>query len=94
VASLLTRLLNTWMDGLTLLAFSGAMLVSGIVAGRKRWVAWAGLLAGVLFLVGGLATFDPTGPVRVATLLATVPWFVSIAAISVRLVRGLPERRV
>lgn len=92
VASLLTMLLNTWTDGLAILAFSGAMLLSGILAGRKRWIAWTGLVAGVLFLVGGLAVFNPTGPIQLATLLGLVLWFVWLAALSIRLMRGVPER--
>jgi hypothetical protein len=91
-ASLLTHLLSAWMDGLAILALSGAMFLSGILAGRMRWTAWIGLLAGALFLVGGLAILDPTGPMQLATLLGVVPWFVWLAGISVRLVRGVHER--
>jgi hypothetical protein len=94
VASLLTMLLNTWIEGLALLAFSGGLLLSGILAGRRRWLAWSGLLAAVLYLIGGLAVFDPTGPIRVATVLGAVPWFVWLAGLSVGLVRGTPAPAV
>jgi hypothetical protein len=91
-ASLLTMLFNTWTDGMAVLAFSVALLLSGSLLGRARWLAWAGVFSGALFLVGGLAVFNPTGPAQLATLLGSLGWFVWLAGFSIRLIRGSREQ--
>jgi hypothetical protein len=87
VASLLTMLFNAWTDGMAVLAFSVALLLSGSLLGRARWLAWAGVFSGVMFLVGGLAVFDPTGPMQLATLLGSLGWFIWLAGFSIRFIR-------
>jgi hypothetical protein len=40
-----------------------------------------------MFLVGGLAVFDPTGPMQLATLLGSLGWFIWLAGFSIRFIR-------
>jgi hypothetical protein len=91
-ASLLTMLFNAWNDGLSVLAFSVAILLSGIFLGWVRWIAWAGVFSGAMFLIGGLAVIDAMGPAHIAPLIGVLPWFVWIAGLSIRLIRGTPDR--
>jgi hypothetical protein len=91
VASLLTMMFNTWTDGLSVLAFSAAILLSGVFLGRMRWIGWAGVISGAALLVGMLAVFDPAGPMVMASAVGALTWFIWIAGLSIRLIRA-PHR--
>jgi hypothetical protein len=87
-ASLLTMLLNSVTDGISVLAFSVAILLSGLVVGRARWLAYAGVFGGSMFLLSSLAVFDPAGPAQLAALLGTAGWYIWLVGFSIRLIRG------
>jgi hypothetical protein len=92
VSNLLTMNLNVCMDGVAVLALSLALLADGMLARRARWLGWAGVFAGTMYLIGSLAVFDPTGPIQIAPLLGVVGWFIWLGGLSLHLLRsGAPH---
>jgi len=85
VASLLTLVFNTWTDGLSILAFSVAMLLSGVFVGWVRWIAWLGVLSGIGFTISTLTIFNPAQPLLIADLAAGLAWLIWIIGLSVYL---------
>lgn len=92
VASLLTMMLNTWTDGLMVLAFSIALLVSGAYLGWARWMAWIGVLSGIAFLVSMFSIFNPAQPLVLADLVAGLAWLIWLVGMSIYLIRGSTTR--
>lgn len=88
VMSLLTMFFNTWMDGMAVLAFSLALLLSGLASGWMRWIAWIGLASGGAFVAAMLSIFDPAHPLLLVDLLAALTWVVWLVGLSVYLLRG------
>lgn len=88
VVSLLTMTFNTWTDGLAVLAFSVALLLSRVHLGWVRWIAWVGVLSGIAFLVGMLSIFNPAQPLVAADLVAGLTWLIWLVGLSIYLIRG------